>query len=125
VPDEPTAESLRAKQGRREEITMADVPKSICEVLLDVLVEHGLHTPVPRGSKPPPLVVALYEFADAHEAPVRERMVGWITEARDACEQAQTFLASIAGAQSQGHAGADRLDDRPGPRGPASIGSGR
>jgi hypothetical protein len=100
--DEPTIESLRAKQERGEDITMDYVPKSICEVLLDVLVEHGLHTPVPRGIKPPPLVVALYLAADRYEEPVRERLASWVKEARDSAEVATTFLASIASAQSQG-----------------------
>jgi hypothetical protein len=52
------------------EPTMADVPPSICEVLLDVLVKFGLHVPPPRGIKPPPLVVALYEAQAAYYAPV-------------------------------------------------------
>lgn len=74
---------------------MDDVPPSICERLLDVLVEFGLHAKPPRGIKPPRLVVALYEAAERHYAPVQDRLV------RDG-EEARTFLASIASAQSQG-----------------------
>jgi hypothetical protein len=77
------------------EITMADVPPSICERLLDVLVEFGLHVEPPRGIKPPRLVVALYEATERHYAPVQDRLV------REA-EDARTFLASIASAKSQG-----------------------
>lgn len=101
---EPTPENLRAKQERGEEITMVDIPKSICEVLLDVLVEFGLHVEPPRGIKPPPLIVALYKAADAHYSPIIDKALEseeygalW-----DSYTEAKTWLASIASAQSQG-----------------------
>jgi hypothetical protein len=81
--------------GFEREVTMADAPPSVCEGLLDVLVRFGLHAEPPRGIAPPPLVVALYEAADAHYAGTREQLVEWLVEAR-------TFLASIASAEAQG-----------------------
>lgn len=79
------------------EITSADVPPSICERLLDVLVEFGVHAAPPRGIKPPRMVVGLYEAAAAHYDPVIGLVVDQLCEAR-------TFLASIASAQAQGTA---------------------
>lgn len=101
---EPTADSLRAKQERGEEITMADVPKSICELMIDVLVKFGVHAEPPRGIKPPPLVVALYEAADSYYRPEINRALKLEAYGRleDAWTEAKTFLASIASAQSQG-----------------------
>ena len=84
------------------EITTADVPKSICEVLLDVLVEFGIHAQLPRGIVPPKLVVALYEAADAHYQPVHAKLADWVAKARTERDIARTFLASIAGAQALG-----------------------
>jgi hypothetical protein len=78
---------------------MADVPKSICEVLLDVLVEFGLHVEPPRGVRPPPLVVALYKAADAYYEPVIGKALEFDQHEKT---EARTFLASIASAQSQG-----------------------
>jgi hypothetical protein len=71
------------------------IPKSICEVLLDVLVEFGLHAQPPRGIEPPPLVVALYEAAAAYYAPMETLESRCLFEAR-------LFLASIASAQPLG-----------------------
>lgn len=77
------------------QVSMDDAPPSICEVLLDVLVEFGLHAPPPRGIKPPPLVVALYEAAAAYYAPMQT------LESR-CLSDAQEFLSSIASAQALG-----------------------
>lgn len=76
-------------------VTTPDDLIGFCDVLLGVLVKFGLHAPAPRGIRPPPLIVALYEAFEAHHAPM-ERL------AAECLAQTTMFLESIASAKPLG-----------------------